>query len=127
MGWIYKLTSPTGQAYIGQTTGSVASRLKQHCAPWSKCRAIAEALRRYGPGRFAVQQWEFPDEELAEREQEFIRRHRTRAPRGYNLATESKQRGRGRLVTAATRRLASKKPHLSQPLAQLVQRKPVSA
>ena len=90
MGWIYKLTSPTGQAYIGQTTGSVASRLKQHCAPWSKCRAIAEALRRYGPGRFAVQQWEFPDEELAEREQEFIRRHRTLAPRGVRQSNALK-------------------------------------
>ncbi len=86
MGWIYKLTSPSGRAYIGKTCQNrIDIRLKQHCSRTSKCWAIAAAIQKYGLASFVVEKWQFPDEYLDEYEQLFILDHGTLAPDGYNL------------------------------------------
>ena len=86
MGWIYKLTSPSGRAYIGKTQRkAVEIRIKEHCDKTSKCRAIAAAIRKYGIGNFVIEKWEYPNEYLVEYEQLFIMDHGTLAPDGYNL------------------------------------------
>lgn len=41
MGWIYKLTSPSGKSYIGKTTMRLEDRLKAHQKPSNQCHAIA--------------------------------------------------------------------------------------
>jgi group I intron endonuclease len=86
MGFIYKLTSPSGKAYIGKTTRkAVEIRLKQHRSPNSKCTAIRNAIQKYGYENFVVEKWAFPDEYLLEYEQLFIKDHGTLSPDGYNL------------------------------------------
>lgn len=86
MGWIYKLTSPSGRGYIGKTTRkAVEVRIKQHCSRTSKCHAIAAAIRKYGIDKFVIEKWQYPDEYLLEYEQLFILDHGTLAPDGYNL------------------------------------------
>lgn len=86
MGWIYKLTSPSGKAYIGKTQQKrVDIRLKQHCHKSSKCRAISHAIQKYGIDSFVVEKWEYPDEYLTEYEKLFIEDHGTLRPGGYNL------------------------------------------
>lgn len=86
MGWIYKLTSPSGRAYIGKTQQTrVEIRIKEHCQRTSHCRVIARAIQKYGIDNFVVEKWQFPDEYLLEYEQLFIMDHGTLAPDGYNL------------------------------------------
>lgn len=86
MGWIYKLTSPSGKAYIGKTQRrQVEMRFKEHCGRSSKCHAIACAIQKYGFENFVVEKWQYPDEYLVEYEQLFILDHGTLAPDGYNL------------------------------------------
>ena len=47
MGIIYKLTSPSGKIYIGQTTRSFQQRLKEHITQ-SGCVILSFALKKYG-------------------------------------------------------------------------------
>lgn len=86
MGWIYKLTSPSGKAYIGKTQQNrIHIRLKEHQSPNSKCTAIRNAIQKYGYENFVVEKWAFPDDYLLEYEQLFILDHGTLSPYGYNL------------------------------------------
>ena len=86
MGWIYKLTSPSGKAYIGKTQQNrIHIRLKEHQSPNSKCTAIRNAIQKYGYENFVVEKWAFPEEYLVEYEQLFIQDHGTLSPFGYNL------------------------------------------
>lgn len=98
---IYKHTSPSGKAYIGQTK-NLARRNSSHRGD-SGCRLFAKAIKRYGWDSFQheVLASGLSLEEANRLEQELIQSHGTRAPHGYNLkagglssehAEETKQR-----------------------------------
>ena len=88
MGVIYKITSPSGRAYIGMTRGPVEKRWKQH-AEKSKarytCRAIAAAIQKYGWDNMEKEVLEEVDNSrLYEREKAWILAFDT-YNNGYNL------------------------------------------
>ena len=86
-GIIYKLTSPSQKSYIGQTITSLDERLKYHVIQ-NGCRAIANAIRKYGSDAFEVEVLrECPEACLNTWEQIEILRHQTLSPNGYNLTT----------------------------------------
>ena len=47
-GIIYRLTSPSGKTYIGQTDRSFQVRWNQHCGKSSCCTALHRAIKKYG-------------------------------------------------------------------------------
>lgn len=90
MGKIYKLTSPAGKSYIGQTIRDLNHRLKQHeySVNYEKCGcfAIKAAIKKYGFINFIVEILiECPNDELDYWEVKFIDEHNTLSPNGYNL------------------------------------------
>ena len=52
MGCIYKLVSPSGKVYIGQTSRTFEKRFKEHCSGTSGGTIIEKALKKYGPENF---------------------------------------------------------------------------
>lgn len=86
-GTIYRLTSPSGKAYIGQTRTSLGRRLRQHGSPSSNCPAIAAALRRHGSSFFSAEalMQGVPSPLLDLTERLCIWLFGTVAPSGYNL------------------------------------------
>lgn len=46
MGLIYRLTSPSGKSYIGQTTRTFDKRFKEHCSGKSGATIIENALKK---------------------------------------------------------------------------------
>lgn len=92
MGIIYKLTSPKGKEYIGQTTKTFDVRMCNHKSASSNldkkdgCRALNNATRKYGWGNFVKQiVLECDDNELDFYEEYFISEYNTLSPNGYNL------------------------------------------
>lgn len=86
MGVIYKLTSPSGKSYIGQTRNSFDTRWKQHIRD-ANCNSILPihvAIRKYGPENFVNQILEeIPNAELNTKEQYYIQKYDT-YNNGYN-------------------------------------------
>lgn len=81
---IYRLTSPSGKSYIGQTRDPLR-RMQGHARP-SGCLAIRAAVEKYGFGAFRVETLLVVPEVLANYvEARLIRSCRTLAPDGYNL------------------------------------------
>lgn len=87
--YIYCATSPSGKRYVGQTTRTVETRWREHArdaATADRCKALNNAIRKYGAGAFAVRAivcclpWL-----LDEFEEEMIRRLNTTVPHGYNI------------------------------------------
>lgn len=66
---IYKLTSPSGSCYVGLTKQPVQERWRQHVAfafKKAKNHPLYNAIRKYGPGAFAVEKIDSaPDVEAA--------------------------------------------------------------
>ena len=86
MGFIYMLTSPSGKAYIGQTTEKVLeNRLKKHRLLLSNCRALVNAVKKYSWEKFQIDSYECPDDELDKHEEMLIETLGTLSPGGYNL------------------------------------------
>ncbi|AGE49014.1 GIY-YIG catalytic domain-containing endonuclease [Acanthocystis turfacea Chlorella virus Br0604L] len=85
MGFIYRLTSPVGKSYIGQTIQSIEKRLKDHQKPDSKCVAIYNAIQHHGWEKMKKEYFEVPDEDLDFYEEMLIALLGTLAPGGYNL------------------------------------------
>jgi group I intron endonuclease len=87
---IYKLTSPSGKSYIGQTKQGVEERIKQHFYD-NKCDSlIHKALKKYGIEAFNVEiLYTKPAHEVGEYEKRAIKEHNTISPNGYNIATRS--------------------------------------
>jgi group I intron endonuclease len=87
MGVIYKLTSPSGKSYIGQTI-YFERRMKQHFqTKCSGCPYIKNAIKKYGS---LIQQeilLEVDNNFLDFYEQKFIIAYNTLYPHGYNLKT----------------------------------------
>ena len=86
MGIIYKITSPSGKSYIGQTKRRLQERLWRHRdMKWGNCKLLKRAINKYGWERMQVQVlWTGPNELLDAKEIELIASHGTLAPHGYN-------------------------------------------
>lgn len=89
--WVYKLTNKvTGQSYIGATTRPVNDRFSRHCysaKKLNKTSLITLAIAQYGRGNFLVETLhEAKDKaEMLALEEKEIKKHRTLAPKGYNI------------------------------------------
>lgn len=80
---IYKITSPSGKAYIGQTCW-FTQRMCRHRNGKSKCPGINNAIRKYGWESMQVEiLWEGCEEELDAAERRLILEYDT-VRRGYN-------------------------------------------
>jgi|SaaInlV_125m_DNA_1040241.scaffolds.fasta_scaffold39294_1 group I intron endonuclease len=91
-GVIYKLTSPSGKAYIGQTRQQVSKRMRAHCTT-SRCHAVSAAIKKYGWERMQLEILVsgVSAERLNAEEEQCIRLHGTASPNGYNLLAPSRQ------------------------------------
>ena len=86
MGIIYKLTSPSGKAYIGKSTTDLVQRVRVHCCAKSTCPAIKAAIAKYGVDNFKQEVLAIAsDGELNALEKHFIQMHGTYGKGGYNL------------------------------------------
>ena len=87
MGIIYKLTSPSGKIYIGQTTRSFQQRLKEHITQ-SGCVILSFALKKYGFENFEKEILITCDDDLLNiKEIEYIKLFNSLEPNGYNIRT----------------------------------------
>jgi hypothetical protein len=86
MGVIYKITSPSGKGYVGQTRRELNKRMERHRdMKWGNCTLLKRAIKKYGWKRMQVQVlWTGSNEELGSVEIAMIRDHGTLAPHGYN-------------------------------------------
>lgn len=95
MGALYRLTSPSGKAYIGITSQTTAKRWWKHknnaahgrgSRMGSECMALYDAIRKYGSDGFKVETLVIADfEYLKDLERKVIAEFGTKAPNGYNL------------------------------------------
>lgn len=132
MGYLYKLTSPSGKSYIGITSKGVEKRWAQHRFNAAKeiksraateCNALYNAIRKYGAASFIIELLDQDDswESLCNKEIEAIASHGSFWPNGYNMTLG----GEGTLgvkITKETRiRLsAAQKRILKNPKAAMV-------
>jgi group I intron endonuclease len=90
-GAIYKITSPSGRAYIGLTRQEIAKRMTKHRAPsmQGRCRLMSRAIDKYGWEAMKVEVLlsNVPLSLLGSEESRLIQEHNTLAPNGYNLQT----------------------------------------
>ena len=88
VGLIYKITSPSGKSYIGQTTGKLNRRISRH-ATESGCVAMKRAMDKYGREnmKYDVIEENIPLEQLDDYEMYWIDELNTLSPNGYNLKT----------------------------------------
>ena len=93
---IYKIKSPSGKCYVGQTIRPFKARRAQHCATRAHT-PIANAIRKYGD----KMEWSIIDKadsiaELNRKEIHYIAKFNSQVPNGYNCeaggnnATKSK-------------------------------------
>lgn len=87
---IYKYTSPSGKAYIGQTK-DIIKREKQH-QKTKKCPAFKNAIDKYGFENFTreILEENLTLEEANIFEELYIEEYNTLSPNGYNLQTGGK-------------------------------------
>jgi hypothetical protein len=87
-GIIYKITSPSGKVYVGQTVRSFEKRMQEHRDVKSKCSAVRNAIDKYGDEmNYELIEENVPQEQLDEREIYWINHFNSLAPNGYNLKT----------------------------------------
>jgi group I intron endonuclease len=87
-GIIYKITSPSGKAYVGQTIRSLKIRMQQHKSKYSECTLLKRAIDKYGDEmKYEIIEDNIPQEQLDEREIYWIKELNSLAPSGYNLTT----------------------------------------
>jgi len=87
MGCIYKITSPSGKVYIGQTVKTLHERIKGHKKSSTNCTLLKRAIDKYGDEMKYEHIEEIPDEILDEREIYWIREYNSLAPNGYNCSS----------------------------------------
>ena len=82
---IYKITNLTnGKSYIGQSV-HIERRWVEHCLP-SANSLIAKAIQKYGKEQFSFQVIEeCSQEQLNEKEEQYISYYNTVVPNGYNI------------------------------------------
>src|SRR6056300_228418 len=87
-GIIYKITSPAGKVYVGQTVRSFEKRMQEHRDVKSKCSAVRNAIDKYGDEmKYEIIEDNVPQEQLDEREIYWISYFNSLRPNGYNLKT----------------------------------------
>ena len=116
MGALYRITSPSGKAYIGITSQTTAKRWWKHhnnalhgrsVRAGSECTALYEALRKYGSDKFTIETLVIAEfEYLKALEQKVIVAFGTKAPYGYNL-TSGGDGALGAVPTQAARKKMS--------------------
>jgi hypothetical protein len=91
MGIIYKLTSPSGKIYIGQTIKTVEKRFKEHLEDANReykdhCKVLNKSLRKYGEFHFKIEVLETClDYNLDKKEIEYIQKYQSQTPKGMNI------------------------------------------
>tara|TARA_B110000240_G_C13405948_1_gene413117 strand:- start:32 stop:994 length:963 start_codon:yes stop_codon:yes gene_type:complete len=87
-GIIYKISSPSGKVYVGQTIQKFNDRIRSHQRKGSECTAISRAIQKYGDEmKYEIIEQDTPQEQLDEREIYWIKELNSLAPGGYNLTT----------------------------------------
>jgi len=87
-GIIYKITSPSGKVYVGQTMRSFETRVAEHKSKTSNCTALKNAINKYGDEmKYEIIEEDVPQEHLDDREIHWISHSNSLAPGGYNLNT----------------------------------------
>ena len=85
-GIIYKITSPSGKVYIGQTVRSFEERIRQHKRRSSNCTLLKNAIQKYGDQmKYEIIEEDILREQLDKREVHWISHFNSLAPDGYNL------------------------------------------
>tara|TARA_B110000046_G_C12858206_1_gene340672 strand:+ start:90 stop:743 length:654 start_codon:yes stop_codon:yes gene_type:complete len=87
-GIIYKISSPSGKVYVGQTIRSFEKRMQEHNQKSSCCTLIKRAIDKYGDEmKYEIIEKNTPQEQLDEREIYWISHFNSLAPNGYNCTT----------------------------------------
>jgi len=87
-GIIYKISSPSGKVYVGQTIQEFEKRMQQHKQDSSCCTLIKRAIDKYGGEmKYEIIEENIPHEQLDEREIYWISYFNSLAPNGYNCTT----------------------------------------
>jgi hypothetical protein len=87
-GIIYKITSPSGKVYVGQTIRSFEKRMREHKRDSSCCTLIKRAIDKYGNEMvYEIIEEDVPQEHLDDREIYWIKELNSLAPDGYNCNT----------------------------------------
>jgi len=100
MGIIYKVTSPSGKVYVGQTIQRFEARITSHRSKGSRCTAVSRAIQKYGDKMVWDIIEEVPNELLDERENFWIKELNCLSPNGYNLVSGG---GVNRIVSQVTK------------------------
>lgn len=102
---IYKITSPSGKSYIGQSK-NIKQRLLMHKSDKSACRLIRNAIKRYGWENVQVDilKENLSIEQANESETYYINHYNTFVPFGYNLTSG----GNNYIRSEETKQLMSK-------------------
>jgi group I intron endonuclease len=87
-GIIYKITSPSGKVYVGQTVRSFEKRMREHKQGSSCCTFLKSAIDKYKDQmKYEIIEDNVPQEQLDEREIYWIKELNSLAPNGYNLTS----------------------------------------
>jgi hypothetical protein len=110
MGFIYKVTAPTGEVYIGQTIGPVNKRWAHHCynAKYGTTQLVCQKIREHGPESFTVETLkEVDDDDLNYFEEKYITQFNSIFPYGLNLRNggASRDKDQFRLNNSNARRI----------------------
>ena len=88
---IYKITSPSGRSYIGQTRDFI-KRMRSHQQPSSNCTLLRRSVDKYGWGAMDIKVLSLCEiYEADDCERHFIKKHNTFAPEGMNCTTDSRR------------------------------------
>lgn len=87
MGFIYRITSPSGKSYIGQTSRDISKRFKEHIKCPGSCILLENAIKKYGNNLNYEVLLEVNNEMLDYYETRFIDSYGTVEPYGYNIRT----------------------------------------
>lgn len=87
MGVIYRITSPSGKSYIGQTRRDAEKRKEEHFKCQGNCIILENAIKKYKDQMMFEVLFEVNDELLDFYETRFIEALGTLEPNGYNIRT----------------------------------------
>ena len=86
-GIIYKITSPSGKVYVGQTVHTLEERIKGHNKKSTNCTLLKRAIDKYRDKMVYEIIETVPHELLDEREIYWIKYYNSLAPNGYNCSS----------------------------------------
>ncbi len=119
---IYCITnSVNGKRYVGQTIQSIEARWRAHRSSHGRCRALENAIRKYGAEAFSIEGIAIAESqsELDRLEQLWIERLDTVSPKGYNLRGGGGGVGRMHDETKAIMRAIGKRPERLVQMAEM--------